>query len=678
MSGVSIPKIEDLLNAMVTQSSVISELEGALIEALERNNLLEQLSKSESHERANSGDDSGSGGEMQTLIRASTAESELHIMQAQSTVYQAEVNVLEEVLAKQALKIAEIQEMYRMSRSELEAVRVANEAKEAAARETKEELIDSQKKCCDYERKKLRLVSSAPEPDGGLQAVDDDMARKDDTKEASIRIQASSNEVEAYAYEAQLLIEEKDAWSKASDEEAEARRLLSVQVSRREDTILILEAKNVASQREKVQLLDAVVATQKELHEALEKLHVETAKRKELDEALMRSKEDDSEIHRLIHANAELSIALERQREEMLETLGRVKTANNTAVTKHEAQITLLEEELSHKRVEVTSLLTNQSQRADGLLEEFENKLMIKQLNIERQKRDSKMKKSALRRVKSVMIQMIKGELAAKLYMWRTEMKLATVARNCSLTAAELKSRRSCSALKQLQIITAGIMRGQLGMIFHVWRIAMVDDLSNKEKVLINEKNMMFFREETEHKEAEIQSLVSSVTEYEGMVDRLTESLHHHDLELKASQQTVRDLTIDLAKFSELHVHDVGEELKVGQQWRQLEKQMMIAQLKGLQDFKSIYLELGAKRDARGLHVIATDLARDIYGCFGSDASELAEIWRSAVLTSQALLQYCDGGQMLTSSESEAYLAKLYHLAISFDEKVIAWTALVS
>ena len=65
----------------------------------------------------------------------------------------------------------------------------------------------------------------------------------------------------------------------------------------------------------------------------------------------------------------------------------------------------------------------------------------------------------------------------------------------------------------------------------------------------------------------------------------------------------------------------------------------------GLQEFKLIHKDIHTiEYDTTSLHLIASNIARDINGDFGPDATEVADIWTRAKNLSLLLLKRCDAG----------------------------------
>jgi len=94
------------------------------------------------------------------------------------------------------------------------------------------------------------------------------------------------------------------------------------------------------------------------------------------------------------------------------------------------------------------------------------------------------MHSAAMREMRAVMTRLAKGEVAMRVEIWRSGKVAAVLKASATLRvklAAELKAQGQSGALRQIQTMMVGIMRGVVGKVVWLWRESMVDALRAKE-----------------------------------------------------------------------------------------------------------------------------------------------------------------------------------------------------
>jgi len=97
---------------------------------------------------------------------------------------------------------------------------------------------------------------------------------------------------------------------------------------------------------------------------------------------------------------------------------------------------------------------------------------------------EDQLKSVAIRELRAIMIKLAKGETAMFIEIWRSNLRLTNMMKSAHLAAgieAEMKAGHLSTALKQLQMIFAGIMRGEKGMALHGMRMTMAEERRARE-----------------------------------------------------------------------------------------------------------------------------------------------------------------------------------------------------
>ena len=87
---------------------------------------------------------------------------------------------------------------------------------------------------------------------------------------------------------------------------------------------------------------------------------------------------------------------------------------------------------------------------------------------------EDQLRSAAIREMRAIMMRLMKGEVAMFVEVWRTNKKCAWMAQADTMKAqleAELKANSQNSALRQLYIVFAGMIRGEMGAALQAMRI---------------------------------------------------------------------------------------------------------------------------------------------------------------------------------------------------------------
>jgi len=92
----------------------------------------------------------------------------------------------------------------------------------------------------------------------------------------------------------------------------------------------------------------------------------------------------------------------------------------------------------------------------------------------------------AIRQLRAIMIQIMKGGVAQKFHVWRTQMlrwaAIRGVEINTSILEADIKAGQVAVATKRLQLVMAGIMQGEKQTLIQTMRLSMTDDRRREER----------------------------------------------------------------------------------------------------------------------------------------------------------------------------------------------------
>ena len=101
---------------------------------------------------------------------------------------------------------------------------------------------------------------------------------------------------------------------------------------------------------------------------------------------------------------------------------------------------------------------------------------------------DEQLKSAAIRELRAIITRLAKGETAMYIEIWRTNKKWATMLESAELAArleAEMRAGQMSAALKQLQMVFAGIIRGEKGMALQGMRSSMAEDKREREMAMM-------------------------------------------------------------------------------------------------------------------------------------------------------------------------------------------------
>merc|ERR1719181_1712753 len=93
-------------------------------------------------------------------------------------------------------------------------------------------------------------------------------------------------------------------------------------------------------------------------------------------------------------------------------------------------------------------------------------------------------KGAALRQLKQIMVRIMKGEVAMRLEVWRSLMKMDAYAKHAELQAAleaQMRSQGQGAGLRMLRQIFARMVKGEVGMRVEIWRTTMKDEVRARE-----------------------------------------------------------------------------------------------------------------------------------------------------------------------------------------------------
>merc|ERR1719454_951998 len=89
-------------------------------------------------------------------------------------------------------------------------------------------------------------------------------------------------------------------------------------------------------------------------------------------------------------------------------------------------------------------------------------------------------KGAALRQLKQIMVRIMKGEVAMRLEVWRSLMKMDAYAKHAEMQAAleaQMRGQGQGAGLRMLRQIFARMVKGEVGMRVEIWRTTMKDEV---------------------------------------------------------------------------------------------------------------------------------------------------------------------------------------------------------
>merc|ERR1719253_1857033 len=89
-------------------------------------------------------------------------------------------------------------------------------------------------------------------------------------------------------------------------------------------------------------------------------------------------------------------------------------------------------------------------------------------------------KGAALRQLKQIMVRLMKGEVAMRLEVWKSLMKMDAYAKHAELQAAleaQMRAQGQDAGLRMLKQIMVRMVKGEAAMRVEIWRTAMKDEV---------------------------------------------------------------------------------------------------------------------------------------------------------------------------------------------------------
>ena len=101
---------------------------------------------------------------------------------------------------------------------------------------------------------------------------------------------------------------------------------------------------------------------------------------------------------------------------------------------------------------------------------------------------EKQLRSAAMRGLRAIMMRLAKGETAMLIEIWRTNLRWGSMQAADALRQsleAEMRAGQMSAALKQLQMVFAGIIRGEKGMALQGMRSSMAEEKREREMAMM-------------------------------------------------------------------------------------------------------------------------------------------------------------------------------------------------